>query len=137
MWGAEDLVASLGGTSSRHADGSYRDVARAARANVLLAAGAAGIPAIDTVHLDIDDLDGLRAEAEDAAASGFAATACIHPSHVAVIREAYASDGRAGRLGDAGAGCRGRRTRACSASRAAWSTARCCGTRRPCCDEAA
>jgi citrate lyase subunit beta/citryl-CoA lyase len=64
-------------------------VARTARANVLLAAGAAGIPAIDTVHLEIDDLDGLRAEAEDAAASGFAATACIHPSHVAVIREAY------------------------------------------------
>jgi len=90
MWGAEDLVASLGGTSSRYADGTYRDVARTARANVLLAAGAAGIPAIDTVHLDIDDLDGLRAEAEDAAASGFSATACIHPSHVAVIREAYA-----------------------------------------------
>lgn len=89
MWGAEDLVASLGGTSSRHADGGYRDVARTARANVLLAAGAAGIPAIDTVHLDIDDLDGLRAEAEDAAASGFAATACIHPSHAEVIREAY------------------------------------------------
>ena len=41
------------------------------------------------MHLDIEDLDGLRAEAEDAAASGFAATACIHPSHVAVIREAY------------------------------------------------
>lgn len=90
MWGAEDLVASLGGTSSRRADGAYRDVARTARANVLLAAGAAGIPAIDTVHLDIADLEGLRAEAEDAAASGFAATACIHPSHVPVIREAYA-----------------------------------------------
>jgi citrate lyase subunit beta/citryl-CoA lyase len=89
MWGAEDLVASLGGTSSRFPDGTYRDVARTARANVLLAAGAAGIPAIDTVHLDIADLAGLRAEAEDAAASGFAATACIHPSHAPVIREAY------------------------------------------------
>jgi citrate lyase subunit beta/citryl-CoA lyase len=90
MWGAEDLVASLGGTSSRFPDGTYRDVARTARAQVLLAAGAAGIPAIDTVHLDIPDLDGVRAEAEDAAASGFAATACIHPSHVEVIRAAYA-----------------------------------------------
>jgi citrate lyase subunit beta/citryl-CoA lyase len=89
MWGAEDLVASLGGTSSRHTDGSYRDVVRTARANVLLAAGAAGIPAIDTVHLDITDLDGVRAEAEDAVASGFSATACIHPSHAEVIREAY------------------------------------------------
>jgi citrate lyase subunit beta/citryl-CoA lyase len=89
MWGAEDLVASLGGTSSRRADGSYRDIALAARSTVLLAAGAAGIPAIDTVHLDIEDLTGLQAEAEDASASGFAATACIHPSHVAVIRAAY------------------------------------------------
>ncbi|MGO1340862.1 MAG: HpcH/HpaI aldolase/citrate lyase family protein [Cellulosimicrobium funkei] len=90
MWGAEDLVASLGGTSSRRPDGTYRDVARHARAAVLLAAGAAGKAAVDAVHLDVGDLDGLRAEAEDAAASGFAATACIHPSHVPVIRAAYA-----------------------------------------------
>lgn len=90
MWGAEDLVGAIGGRSSRHADGSYRDVARYARSRVLLAAAAAGKPAIDTVHLDIADLDGLAAEVEDAAASGFAATACIHPSQVAVIRAGYA-----------------------------------------------
>ncbi|MGP3534074.1 HpcH/HpaI aldolase/citrate lyase family protein [Microbacterium sp. RD1] len=90
MWGAEDLLASLGGRSSRAADGTYRDVARTARANVLLAAGAAGVAAIDGVHLDIPDLNGLRAEAEDAATSGFSATACIHPSQVRAIREAYA-----------------------------------------------
>ncbi|MFC8923744.1 HpcH/HpaI aldolase/citrate lyase family protein [Cellulosimicrobium sp. NPDC057127] len=90
MWGAEDLVASLGGTSSRHPDGTYRDVARHARASVLIAAGAAGKAAVDAVHVDIADLDGLRSEAQDAAASGFTATACIHPSHVTVIREAYA-----------------------------------------------
>ena len=45
--------------------------------------------AIDAVHLDIGDLDGLRGEATDAAASGFVATACIHPSQVAVVRDAY------------------------------------------------
>ena len=89
MWGAEDLIASLGGTSSRDVAGGYRDVARYARSAVLIAAGAAGIAAIDTVHLAIDDLDGLRAEAEDAAASGFAANACIHPSQVPVIRDAF------------------------------------------------
>jgi citrate lyase subunit beta/citryl-CoA lyase len=90
MWGAEDLVGAIGGRSSRYADGSYRDLARFARARVLVAAAAAGKPAIDTVHLDIADLDGLTAEVEDAAASGFAATACIHPSQVAVIRQGYA-----------------------------------------------
>ncbi len=89
MWGAEDLVASLGGTSSRRADGRYRDVARHARSSVLLAAGAAGIAAVDTVHLAIDDHEGLAEEAEDAAAVGFAATACIHPSQVEIVRRAY------------------------------------------------
>lgn len=92
MWGAEDLVASLGGTSSRRHNGRYRDVARHARSRVLLAAGAYGRAAIDAVHLDIADLKGLRREARDAAASGFTATACIHPGQVPVIREAYRPD---------------------------------------------
>jgi citrate lyase subunit beta/citryl-CoA lyase len=92
MWGAEDLVASLGGTSSRKRNGRYRDVARAARARVLLAAGAAGKAAIDAVHLDIDDTKGLALEAADAVASGFGATACIHPSQVSIIRAAYRPD---------------------------------------------
>lgn len=92
MWGAEDLVASLAGTSSRKPDGTYRDVARYARSRVLLEAGAHGKAAIDAVHVDIDDVDGLVSEATDAAASGFAATACIHPSQVAVIRSAYRPD---------------------------------------------
>jgi citrate lyase subunit beta/citryl-CoA lyase len=89
MWGAEDLVASIGGTSSRRAKGGYRDIARAARSRVLLAAGAAGKPAIDAVHLDIGDERGLRREAADAAASGFVGTACIHPAQVPVVRDAY------------------------------------------------
>jgi len=89
MWGAEDLVASLGGTSSRFPDGRYRAVAQHARSAVLIAAGSAGKAAIDTVHLDISDRTGLAAEAEDAVASGFTATACIHPSQVQVIRDAY------------------------------------------------
>ena len=92
MWGAEDLVASLGGTSSRRPDGAYRDVARYARSRVLIEAGAHGKAAIDAVHIAIDDLDGQAAEATDAAASGFSATACIHPAQVAVVRDAYSPD---------------------------------------------
>jgi citrate lyase subunit beta / citryl-CoA lyase len=90
MWGAEDLVASLGGRSSRDDDGQYRAVARHARSSVLIAAGAFGKAAIDAVYVDIPDLAGLAVEARDAAASGFFAKAAIHPSQVAVIREAYA-----------------------------------------------
>lgn len=88
-WGGEDLIADIGGRSSRGPDGGYRDVARAARSGVLLAAAAARIPAIDSIWTAIGDLDGLAAEAEDGAASGFAGKMLIHPSHVAAVREAW------------------------------------------------
>ena len=90
MWGAEDLVAAMGGNSSRQADGSYRDVAQHVRSQTLLAAKARGVFALDSVFLDIPDLDGVRVEADDAVAVGFDGKVAIHPSHIPVIREAYA-----------------------------------------------
>lgn len=95
MWGAEDLAAGMGGTSSRFGDdearpGRYRDIARYVRARVRLTAAALGVAAIDSVHIDIADVDGLRAEVRDAVAQGYSATACIHPSQAAPIREGYA-----------------------------------------------
>lgn len=99
MWGAEDLAASMGGKGSRRepapgaATGIYRDFARYSRARVLVEAKAAGKQAIDSVFMNIPDTEGLRAEVVDANASGFDATACIHPSQVTVIREGYASSG--------------------------------------------
>lgn len=89
FWGAEDLVAGLGGTSSRRADGSYRSVATHARDRVQLAAAAHGRAALDSVYVDIPDLAGLGEEARDAAALGYAGTCCIHPSQVPVIRDSY------------------------------------------------
>ncbi|MDI6022570.1 CoA ester lyase [Leucobacter sp. UT-8R-CII-1-4] len=97
MWGAEDLAASMGGKSSRldPADGAqtgiYRDFARFARTRMLIEAKAAGKLAVDSVFVNIPDADGLRAEATDASASGFDATACIHPSQAAILRSAYAA----------------------------------------------
>ncbi len=90
MWGAEDLFAVTGGTANRWPDGSYRDVAKHVRSQSLLAAKAYGRLALDSVYLDIKDLDGLRVEADDAVAVGFDAKVAIHPSQVAVIRAAYA-----------------------------------------------
>ncbi len=108
MWGAEDLVASLGGTSSRRPDGTYRDVARYARSATLVAARAHGKVAVDAVHVAIEDHAGLAAEVADAVASGFGATACIHPGQVPVVREGYRPDpddvARARELLDAAAG---------------------------------
>lgn len=90
MWGAEDLFAATGGTANRHADGSYRDVAQHVRSQALLAAKASGRMALDSVYIDIKDLDGLRVEVDDAVAVGFDAKVAIHPSQVAVIRAGYA-----------------------------------------------
>ncbi|MEO3937668.1 CoA ester lyase [Dermatophilaceae bacterium Soc4.6] len=90
MWGGEDLVADLGGRRSRGDDGRYHPVVEHARLSVLLAAGAAGKTAVDGVHLDIGDLAGLRRESLEAVDVGFGAKACIHPSHVGVIRASFA-----------------------------------------------
>ncbi|MGO1949172.1 MAG: HpcH/HpaI aldolase/citrate lyase family protein [Mycobacteriaceae bacterium] len=103
FWGAEDLTAALGGTSSRYGagevpapgggtsgnPGGYREVPRLARSLVLLHAAASGIVALDSIHADTTDTAGAHAEAVDAAASGFSATVSIHPALVPVIRDAY------------------------------------------------
>jgi citrate lyase subunit beta / citryl-CoA lyase len=89
MWGSEDLVAAIGGTSSRDEHGRYRGFADYARNTVLLAAAAAGKAALDAVYLDLEDHAGLRREAEDAAACGFSSKVCLHPKQVPVVREAY------------------------------------------------
>lgn len=71
------------------AGGSYLPVVVHARAHVLLAAAAAGIPAWDGVYLAIDDLDGLAAESDEAVAMGFAAKVAVHPRQVPVLRSAF------------------------------------------------
>ncbi|HTU74830.1 MAG TPA: CoA ester lyase [Trebonia sp.] len=92
LWGAEDLIASMHGRTSRRPDGTYRGVALHARERTLLAATAYGKQAVDAIYANIGDLDGLAAEAQDAAASGFALKALIHPSHVPVVRAAFRPD---------------------------------------------
>jgi len=89
-WGAEDLMADLGGAGSRRSrDGAPHDVVLHARSSVLLAAAAHRTAAIDTVFLDIADLEGLAAESAEAAESGFTAKMCIHPGHAGPIRAAF------------------------------------------------
>jgi citrate lyase subunit beta/citryl-CoA lyase len=90
MWGSEDLAAALGAVSSRRPDGTLTEHAAFARTSVLYAASAAGRLAIDAVHLDIGDLDGLAREARQAAESGFDVKAVIHPSHCGAVRAAFA-----------------------------------------------
>jgi citrate lyase subunit beta / citryl-CoA lyase len=95
MWGAEDLTAALGGSASRDRNGGYLDLARHARAAVLLAAGAARTSALDAVFLDIGDASGLEAEVSEAAAMGFGAKACIHPTQTTIVRAGFRPSDRA------------------------------------------
>jgi citrate lyase subunit beta / citryl-CoA lyase len=59
------------------------------RSRSLLAAKAFGKQALDSVYIDIKNLDGLRVEVDDAVAVGFDVKVAIHPSQVAVIRSGY------------------------------------------------
>lgn len=104
MWGAEDLIATLGGSSSRRADGAYRDVARHVRSTILLAASAFGRLALDAVHLDILDVEGLQEEARDAAAVGFDVTVCIPPESDPGGAQGLSTQPREAGLGSAGFG---------------------------------
>jgi citrate lyase subunit beta / citryl-CoA lyase len=87
-FGAEDLSADLG-ISPRHPDGSYPAAVLLARAHVLVAAGAIGVPAIDTPHPDPRDPAGLAREAAAAAADGFAGKILIHPDQIAAVHAAF------------------------------------------------
>ena len=87
-FGAEDLSADLG-ISPRQPDGSYPAPVVMARAQVLVAAGAIGVPAIDTPYPDPRDPAGLRRESEVAAADGFTGKILIHPAQIEVVNAAF------------------------------------------------
>lgn len=91
MWGGEDLSAALGATENR-SGGVFHSPYRLARDLCLMAAAAAGVAAIDTVYTDIDDLDGLAAEARAAYRDGFSGKAVIHPRHVDPVNAAFTPD---------------------------------------------
>ena len=88
-WGAEDLPAAIGATTSREADGSYTAPYDVARALTLFAAHAAGVAAIDTVFPAIKDEAGLAAYAARARRDGFTGMMAIHPSQVEAINAAF------------------------------------------------
>ncbi|MEO6388355.1 MAG: CoA ester lyase [Croceibacterium sp.] len=88
-WGAEDLSAAIGAARKRDAHGNWTDTFRMVRAQVLLAAHARGVLAIDTLHAEFRDLEGLARIAGESYADGFSGMLAIHPSQVAVINAAF------------------------------------------------
>ena len=90
-FGAEDICADLGVTP-RKPDGSYPASIAWTRGATLVAAGAAGILALDTPYPDPRDPAGLLRETEAAVADGFAGKLLIHPDQIAPVNQAFTPD---------------------------------------------
>jgi citrate lyase subunit beta/citryl-CoA lyase len=88
-WGAEDLSAELGASTSRMQSGAFDVPYQAVRVQALLTARAAGVEPIETLHADFRDLHGLAADSARARTQGFTGRLAIHPDQVAVINTAF------------------------------------------------
>ncbi len=88
-WGAVDLSASIGALSNTDDNGLLTAPYVHARTMTLVAAAAAGVPAVDTAYLDYKDEAGLRRNCQQARRDGFLGKIAIHPAQVAVINESF------------------------------------------------
>ncbi|MFG3403819.1 HpcH/HpaI aldolase/citrate lyase family protein [Streptomyces sp. NPDC048142] len=82
VFGAADYAAATGCRTSAKA-------LLWARSALAAGAAAAGIPAIDSPYFELDDTEGLRADAEEARELGYAGKGAVHPDQLLVIREAF------------------------------------------------
>jgi len=83
--GLEDYTADLGTQRTREGRESFY-----ARNQLVNAAKAAGIQAIDSVFSDVADMDALKDVVLEAKSLGFDGMGCIHPRQIKVIHEAFA-----------------------------------------------
>ena len=88
-WGAEDLSAAIGAATNRDANGEFLFIHKVVRALVLIAAKAAGVDAIETLHADFRDSKGLERAARLAQREGFTGMLAIHPDQVEPINTAF------------------------------------------------
>ncbi len=82
FFGAIDLSADLGCVVEW-------DALLYARSRVVLAAGLAGVSALDSPFMDVSALDGLASESRRVRRLGFVGKAAIHPTQVSVIQQAF------------------------------------------------
>lgn len=87
LLGAEDLSADIRATRTE----AGTEITHA-RQHVVLAAGYAGVDAIDTLYTDYKDTDGLRTDVTRARDFGFDGKMAIHPAQVPVINDAFTPD---------------------------------------------
>jgi citrate lyase subunit beta/citryl-CoA lyase len=80
----DDLAGDLGAVRTR----SGEELAHA-RGQMVLAARATAVRAIDTIWGDLNDIEGLRAEARRARDLGYSGKLIIHPDQVVPVHEAF------------------------------------------------
>jgi len=88
-WGAEDLSAAIGAVTNRDDKGEFLFIHKMVRALVLIAAKAAAVDAIETLHADFRDAKGLEQAARLAQREGFSGMLAIHPDQVEPINAAF------------------------------------------------
>ncbi len=88
-WGAEDLSAAIGARRNRDERGELLEVFRYAHIMTLLAATAAGVQPLETVYVNLRDLDGFRRDCRESAWMGFTGRITIHPAQVEIVNEIY------------------------------------------------
>lgn len=88
-WGSEDLGAALGVTARVDSSGALTLPFQVARTSCLLTASALGVQAIDSVHVDFRNREGLARELESARREGFTGKLAIHPDQIEAINAAF------------------------------------------------
>jgi citrate lyase beta subunit len=84
IFGAEDFAGDIGATRTKEGWEVFY-----ARSAVVTHAAAFGLQAIDIVHIDYQDIEGLRREALEGASMAFAGKQIIHPAQIAPVQEAF------------------------------------------------
>ena len=82
LFGAVDMAAEL------RVEPVWEPLFRA-RSQLVHAAAGAGLDLIDVPFLDLEDMAGLKEEAERSAALGFTGKGAIHPKQIATLNEAF------------------------------------------------
>jgi citrate lyase subunit beta/citryl-CoA lyase len=84
-FGAEDYTASMEIERTKGGEELFN-----ARTQVLWAAKAAGIQAIDTIFADVGDMEGLRAETELVKKLGYTGKCLVNPRQIEVVHDVFA-----------------------------------------------
>jgi citrate lyase subunit beta/citryl-CoA lyase len=84
-FGAEDYTASMEIERTKAGDELMN-----ARARVVWAAKAAGIPPIDSIFADVKDMEGLRRETELVKALGYTGKSLVNPRQIEVVHAVFA-----------------------------------------------